>query len=82
MKLELKYSYSGKDYIVNEPGDARVSFLVKRDDNHLLINLINRLPIIIKSFKVEKKFRFRIRKISLTVAWMKNPTTRLEEEET
>jgi len=53
MKLELKYSYSGKDYIVNEPGDARVSFSVKRDDNHLLINLINRLPIIIKSFKVE-----------------------------
>lgn len=37
---------------------------------------------IFKSFKVEKKFRFRIRKISLTVAWMKNPTTRLEEEET
>ena len=53
MKLELKYSYSGKDYIVNEPWDARVSFNVKYDDNHILVNLINKLPIIIKHFSLE-----------------------------
>ena len=77
MKISFKYSYSGKDYIVNEPGDARVSFNVKYDDNHILVNLINKLPIIIKHFSLEiDKSFYDISKVYLN-GWQSWSTSKL-----
>ena len=58
MKICFKYSYSGSDYIVDEHGDSRVSFLINQDDNHININLDNKLPIIIKHFSFEIPYSF------------------------
>ncbi|MBO4622946.1 MAG: alpha-galactosidase [Bacilli bacterium] len=77
MKLELKYSYSGKDYSVDIHGDSRVSFDINQDDNHILINLVNKLPIIIKhfSFEIEKSFE-NVKQVYLN-GWQSWSTSRL-----
>ena len=58
MKIKFIYSYTGKEYTVDQRGDSRVSFQTSQDDNHLQVRLINKLPIILKHFSIEMDHSF------------------------
>lgn len=77
MKIIFKYSYSGKDYIVNEQGDARVSFEQIIEDSLIKVKLINKLPITAIYFSLEINHSFNgVSKVFLN-GWQSWTTSKL-----
>ena len=58
MNIYLKYSYSGKEYVVDEKGDSRVSFDILCDNSNIKVTLINNLPLNIIKFSIEFPYDF------------------------